>query len=72
MAKGGTHYGNMFNEHANANLLMEPVEMQEEEKPVDSNNSSIVIAVNQKNIPLKITNKSRIRISTESMKNAKA
>ena len=30
-------------------------------------NGNIVIAINSKQIPLKMTNKSRIRISTESM-----
>ena len=33
--------------------------------------SNIVIAVTSKNIPVRIHNKSRIRISTESMKNSK-
>ena len=43
---------------------------EEATKNQDSANSSIVIAYNQKAIPVKVQNKSRIRISTESIKNA--
>lgn len=35
--------------------------------PREVRNGNIVIAINSKQIPLKIANKSRIRISTESM-----
>jgi hypothetical protein len=45
MRQGGTHYGNMFNEHAAANLLIEPVETVDQENQ-ESNNSSIIINVN--------------------------
>ena len=60
VSRGGTHYGNMYSE----------APAEEATKNQDSANSSIVIAYNQKAIPVKVQNKSRIRLSTESIKNA--
>ena len=66
MAKGGTHYGNKFDNKK----LLTPDNSQEQHGKVSNKNQgdgSIVITNNAKQIPMKIQSKSRVRISTESM-----
>ena len=65
--KGSTHYGNMFSDQKLLN--------QDSSDPLDGinildqqNNNTVMMHVNYKNIPIRVTNKSRVRISTESMK----
>jgi len=65
MAKGGTHYGNMFD---NKKLLTtENSSDQTAKMAKNSGDGSIVITNNSNQIPMKIQSKSRVRISTESM-----
>jgi len=65
MAKGGTHYGNMFD---NKKLLTtENSSDQPGKMAKNSGDGSIVITNNSNQIPMKIQSKSRVRISTESM-----
>jgi len=67
MAKGGTHYGNMFD---NKKLLTPDTSSEIQSKLATSKNGidgGIVITNNNKQIPMKIQSKSRVRISTESM-----
>lgn len=60
----------MFNEQNNKLLN------QDSSDPLDvinindqqANNNTIMMHVNYKNIPIRVTNKSRVRISTDSMK----
>ena len=67
MAKGGTHYGNMFDNKK----LLTPDNSSEHQSKLGNNKNqgdgSIVITNNSKQIPLKIQSRSRVRISTESM-----
>ena len=67
MAKGGTHYGNMFD---NKKLLTPETSSDQQSKLASAKNGgegSIVITNNAKQIPLKMQSKSRVRVSTESM-----
>ena len=67
MAKGGTHYGNMFDNKK----LLTPDNSSDQHSKIASaktgGEGSIVITNNAKQIQMKIQSKSRVRISTESM-----
>jgi hypothetical protein len=68
MAKGGTHYGNMFQPPADSSLIG-PSDRSSIGGVVHRNSGQSAVIPQQKSIPMKIQNKSRIRISTDSMQN---
>lgn len=78
--KGGTHYGGMFQENTQKSLIGKPgpglglsqqnSNSRHQEAPGQGGrNASIGIAMNSKSIPQQAQNKSRVRISTDSMQN---
>jgi len=69
MAKGGTHYGNMFQPPTPESSLIGPPDRSSIGGVAHRNSGQSAVIPQQKSIPLKIQNKSRIRISTESMQN---
>jgi hypothetical protein len=78
--KGGTHYGGMFQENTQKSLIGKPGpglglsqqnsnSRHQEAAGQGGRNASIGIAMNSKSIPQHAQNKSRVRISTDSMQN---
>ena len=70
--KGGTHYGNMFQQQESSLIQIGSQDRSSLGGVIHRNsgqsvNNQVGISVNQKSIPLKLQNKSRIRISTDSM-----
>lgn len=66
MAKGGTHYGNMFQPPPDSSLIGPP-DRTSIGGIAHRNSGQTNVNAQQKSIPMKLQNKSRIRISQDSM-----